>query len=293
MNFVSERKRAGAQALKPPFPCASCIALAIKGLATGFSFLHIAVLFFCFAAGSGDVLLLSFLIHCRLKNTVSSSTIWSLQLSLILFPNLCMFLAFILWGFTEGSLYETITCSSLYILRPFMLIWVLPYLKYLQDKLKRWIEFFTATRELCFFTLIVYSVFFMHGWRIREHHTDLKPLTMSGMFYGLLVLISVVLSTVFGCKFLDSHFLISMMSAFQLPQLFFLFGYTSLGTGIFVVLAVIHTFWPFVLRLPAVFDRFCRTWIVALWIIAISVLEIILAIYIHILMLEREKVRIV
>ncbi|ROL50384.1 Butyrophilin subfamily 3 member A2 [Anabarilius grahami] len=102
----------------------------------GFSLLHITVLVFCFVSGSGAVLLLCRLIYCRSKNTVSRSTIWNLQLSLVFFPNICMSIAFIFWGLTEGFLHETVTCCALYILRPVMLIWALPYLKYLQGVLK-------------------------------------------------------------------------------------------------------------------------------------------------------------
>ncbi|XP_056305176.1 butyrophilin-like protein 2 [Danio aesculapii] len=160
----------------------------------GFSSLHTAVLVFCVAAGSGAVLLLCCLIYCRYKNTVSSR-IWNLQLSLVFFPNICMFLAFILWGFTEGSLHETITCSALYILRPFMLIWALPYLKYLEGNLKSWSSFFTLTREFAIFTLVVYSVLFSYGWRKRAYDTDITPRVGSGVFFGSVVLICLILST--------------------------------------------------------------------------------------------------
>ncbi|XP_048017917.1 butyrophilin subfamily 2 member A2-like [Megalobrama amblycephala] len=100
----------------------------------GFSSLHVMVLVFCFAAGSGAVLLLCCLIYCRSTNTVSSSTIWSLQLSLVFCPNICMSFAFIFCALTEGFLHETITCCALYILRPVMLIWALPCLNYLQGR---------------------------------------------------------------------------------------------------------------------------------------------------------------
>ncbi|XP_051744161.1 junctional adhesion molecule-like isoform X3 [Ctenopharyngodon idella] len=123
----------------------------------GFSLLHITVLVFCFVAGSGAVLLLCCLIYCRSKNTVSRSTIWNLQLSLVFFPNICMSIAFFFWGLTEGFLHETITCCALYILRPVMLIWALPYLTYLQDNIKTWIRSFKITSECAVFTVIVYS----------------------------------------------------------------------------------------------------------------------------------------
>uniref|UniRef100_A0A8C1LKM9 Ig-like domain-containing protein n=1 Tax=Cyprinus carpio TaxID=7962 RepID=A0A8C1LKM9_CYPCA len=101
----------------------------------GFSAWHITVLIFCFAATFGAVLLFCCLNYYRSKNTVTSSIIWNLQVSLVFCPNICMFFAFMLWGFTEGSLHETVTCCALYFLRPVMLIWALRYLKYLQGTL--------------------------------------------------------------------------------------------------------------------------------------------------------------
>uniref|UniRef100_A0A8C1LMR3 Ig-like domain-containing protein n=1 Tax=Cyprinus carpio TaxID=7962 RepID=A0A8C1LMR3_CYPCA len=114
----------------------------------GFSSWHIAVLFFCFAAGSGAVLLLCSLIYYRSKNTDTSSIIWTLQVSLIFCPNICMFLAFMFWGFTEGSLHEAVTCCALYILRPVMLMWALHYLKYLQGILEFKVFFFFFKRSV-------------------------------------------------------------------------------------------------------------------------------------------------
>ncbi|XP_073800245.1 uncharacterized protein isoform X2 [Danio rerio] len=246
----------------------------------GFSSLHIAVLFFSVAAGSGAVLLLCSLIYCRYKNTVSSSTISILQLSLVFFPNICMFLAFILWGFTEGSLYETITCSALYILRPVMLIWALSCLKYLQESLKSWTSFFTPTTEFAVLTVIVYSVLFSYGWRKRAHETDSTLRVFSGFCFGVVVLMCLMLSTgdvlrLFkrqreriqtpGFENICCCFIIVSLVFFGFFQLFFSFRFASLGL--------------------------CRTWIVALWIITISVLDIIIVIYIHLVILEGEKER--
>ncbi|XP_073682498.1 uncharacterized protein [Garra rufa] len=154
----------------------------------GFSSWHIAVLFFCFAAGCGVVLLLFSLLYCRSKYTVSTNNkIWNLQLSLVFCPNICMFFAFILWGFTEGSLNETITCCAFYILRPVMLIWAMRYLKYLQDNLKTWIKFFKIKRELAVFTVVVYSVIFTYGWRKRTHDSSIIPRVLFGIVFGFVL----------------------------------------------------------------------------------------------------------
>ncbi|XP_051744131.1 uncharacterized protein LOC127509449 isoform X5 [Ctenopharyngodon idella] len=152
----------------------------------GFSLLHITVLVFCFVAGPGAVLLLCCLIYCRSKNTVSRSTIWNLQLSLVFFPNICMSIAFFLWGLTEGFLHETVTCCALYILRPVMLIWALPYLKYLQDNIKTWNRCIRITSEFVVFTVIVYSVLFAYGWRKSAHDTFIEP--GSGLYFVIVVL---------------------------------------------------------------------------------------------------------
>ncbi|XP_052406637.1 uncharacterized protein LOC127952287 [Carassius gibelio] len=252
----------------------------------GFSSWHIAVLFFCFAAGSGAVLLLLSLIYCRSNNTVSTSNkIWNLQLSLVFCPNICMFLAFILWGFTEGFLSETITCSALYFLRPVMLIWAMPYLKYLQDILKTWIKFFKITRELAIFTVVFYSVIFTYGWRKRAH------LDWSGVYFGIVVLLCLILSK----GFKNQRWIlvcVYLCSPFQLFQLFLMysFGYPSLGHLIVVmVLSLLQIFIFFLPRLQAKFKFLHHRWITLFGIIVITLLDFILLIYVLPAILETEK----
>ncbi|XDV12318.1 hypothetical protein PO909_001022, partial [Leuciscus waleckii] len=50
-------------------------------------------------------------------------TVFNLQMFLVVCPNILMFLAFVLWGVSEGSLFESASCSALYFLRPLMLLW--------------------------------------------------------------------------------------------------------------------------------------------------------------------------
>ncbi|XP_043087987.1 CD276 antigen-like [Puntigrus tetrazona] len=196
----------------------------------GFSSWHIAVLFFCIAAGLAAVLLLVSLIWCRMNNAAGSISkkVCDLQLSLVFCPNICMFLAFMLWGFTEASLNETITCCALYILRPFMLIWAMPYLNYLQGNLKAWIKFFKITRELAIFTVVFYSALFAHGWRLRAHDASIVPRVAMGISFGVIVLLCLLLSRGFKNKILHL-ILISCLSVCQMSQLMFTFGFSSLG----------------------------------------------------------------
>ncbi|RXN12194.1 butyrophilin 2 isoform X2 [Labeo rohita] len=88
----------------------------------GFSVLHIMVLILCIFA-SGSALLLFCLIYCR---SSTNDTVFRLQMFLIFCPNLIMFLTFVLWGVSEGSLSESVSCCALYFLRPLMLLWAAP-----------------------------------------------------------------------------------------------------------------------------------------------------------------------
>uniref|UniRef100_A0A9J8C6C2 Ig-like domain-containing protein n=1 Tax=Cyprinus carpio carpio TaxID=630221 RepID=A0A9J8C6C2_CYPCA len=232
-------------------------------LGVGFSSWHVAVIFFCFAAGSGAVLLFCSLIYYRSKNTDTSSIIWTLQVSLVFCPNICMFLAFMFWGFTEGSLHEAITCCALYILRPVMLMWALRYLKYLQDSLTSWIRFFRITHELTVLTVIVYSV--------MRH--------------------SIVMRTELGDNmWVFTRIMLWMFSFFQLFQLMYSFG---LSYPVFVILVYVQPLMlfciPLLTHLQARFKCLHRRWITILPIIIITILDIILVIYAHLTILEREK----
>ncbi|XP_077058330.1 uncharacterized protein LOC143710953 [Siphateles boraxobius] len=271
----------------------------------GFSSWHITVLAFCFVAGFGAVLLLCCLIYCRLKNTVNSRTIWNLQLSLVFFPNVCMFFAFFLWGFTEGFLHESVTCCALFILRPVMLTWALSYLKYLPDNIITWIRFFRITREFTFFTVVVYSLFFAHGWRKSAHDTDSGRRVGSGVFFGLVVLSCLALSLMdfkrlsnqeqprrVSSRMQTKVFLFGnvFLSFSQLFQLTSSLGLPSLGSAfVLLVLPLLLIFMVYLPRLQAKFESLQRRWITSLWMITTLLLYIVLVIYIHLTIFEREK----
>ncbi|RXN32824.1 butyrophilin 2 isoform X2 [Labeo rohita] len=48
--------------------------------------------------------------------------VFRLQMFLVVCPNILMCLAFVLWGVSEGSLFELFYCGALYFLRPLMLL---------------------------------------------------------------------------------------------------------------------------------------------------------------------------
>ncbi|XP_067237350.1 uncharacterized protein [Chanodichthys erythropterus] len=219
----------------------------------GFSLLHITVLVFCFISGSGAVLLCC-LIYCRSKNTVSRSTIWNLQLSLVFFPNICMSIAFIFWGLTEGFLHETISCCALYILRPVMLIWALAYLKYLQDNFKKWIMFIRITSEFVVLTIIVYSVLFAYGWRKIAHYTNIDPVfqlsfvVLYRMIFGL-SFVNVVLS----CLTLSLVDFIKWISWFLV--------YASMSPAFFKVIIILLRLFCLLSKFKFEFKLPCLEWI--------------------------------
>ncbi|XP_051573067.1 junctional adhesion molecule-like isoform X2 [Myxocyprinus asiaticus] len=161
----------------------------------GFSTLHIMVLILCIAA-SGSALLLCCLIYWQSKKTETNRTVWTLQVSLVFCPNIFMFFAFIVWGVTEGFLNETVPCCALYILRPVMLLWALPFLNYLQDDIKTWIRFSRIGREFAVLTIVVYSVLFAYTWKKIAHYTKHFDLAYFLHYVGELCYFCVSLSSV-------------------------------------------------------------------------------------------------
>ncbi|XP_065108707.1 uncharacterized protein [Paramisgurnus dabryanus] len=150
----------------------------------GFSGLHIFVLLLCIAA-SGSAVIISCLIYW--KDT--SRCVPALKVSLVICPNICMFIAFIIWGVTEGSFKESVTCCALYILRPVTLFWAVPDLDDLQDRTKPWITFSTISSEFAALTVIVYSVLFTYAWKRTENFIQKGASVLLGICFGLLLLL--------------------------------------------------------------------------------------------------------
>nr|XP_055050918.1 junctional adhesion molecule-like [Misgurnus anguillicaudatus] len=89
----------------------------------GFSASDIVVLLLCSIA-CGSALLLSFLVYC------TSYKGFLLHVCLHFSPNIVMLLALVLWGAAGASLYETVSCCMLCILRPLRLFWITPHINY-------------------------------------------------------------------------------------------------------------------------------------------------------------------
>ncbi|XP_050957214.1 uncharacterized protein LOC127158106 [Labeo rohita] len=245
----------------------------------GFSALHIFVLVFCFAASAAVLQLLSCLIYCRSRNTVTNSTIRNLKWSLVFCPNICMFFAFIFWGLTEGFLYETITCCAFYILRPVMLKWASSRIKILQDSQVR---FASIRRELAVFTVIVYSAFFIYAWMNIEHAVKFAfRIVVFGLLFGFVVVLSLALCRAFSCmdtKWVCLYFL-------SLAQLFLLICSFGLPSPVFLAEPGIQS-----VLLVCISCKFLhKRWKILLWIITLMLLDLVLVIYVHVRFLERDE----
>ncbi|XP_073703955.1 uncharacterized protein [Garra rufa] len=147
----------------------------------GFSGLHVMVLILCISA-SGSALLLCCLIYCRSQNNAPATTkhIKTLGFLHSLLPNIIMFVAFFIWGFIEGFLYETVSCCALYILRPLMLIYVAPYLEKMSDD-----ALFT---EIFIYIVVYCSVLLSHAWEKLVHFPEYHKFTALALFGGVILL---------------------------------------------------------------------------------------------------------
>ncbi|ROL50353.1 Butyrophilin-like protein 2 [Anabarilius grahami] len=92
-------------------------------------------------------------------------TVFRLQKFLIVCPNILMFLAFVLWGVSEGSVNETVCCCALYFLRPLMILWAAPYNKEFTNKIKTWILKYSYVAEYVILSVVAYSALFSTAWQ--------------------------------------------------------------------------------------------------------------------------------
>ncbi|KAM9431756.1 CD226 antigen-like isoform 2-T2 [Clarias gariepinus] len=88
----------------------------------GFSPMHIAICFLCTLCVFG-LLILSFPSFTSLKSNERRPIHWAH----VLFPNITMAIAFILWGIDDGFSPEAATCLALNLLRIPCLFWIAPY----------------------------------------------------------------------------------------------------------------------------------------------------------------------
>nr|XP_055050923.1 uncharacterized protein LOC129436705 [Misgurnus anguillicaudatus] len=189
----------------------------------GFSAQHIMVLILCVIA------CLSALLFCPLIYSTSENTtkpVKTLGYFHVFLPNIMMFVAFILWGVTEGFLYETIFCCAICLLKPLIVIYVAPYLEDIPGA--------TVITEFATLSVIYFSVLFSRAWETVVHSAVFDKAVVIIMF-GLVLLLCVI-SLISWCD--KDVGAVVAFSFFFLPSLqfslfFFAFGAVG-GAGFFV-----------------------------------------------------------
>ncbi|KAL7876950.1 hypothetical protein SRHO_G00035930, partial [Serrasalmus rhombeus] len=145
----------------------------------GFSTSQILILVLCFIA-----LLLSVglcvPIFILLKNKATSGKV--MHASLILCPNICIFVAFILWS-TDGSLIDTVTCSTVSILRPLMLMKTFPHLDRFPKRLATTVKALVVPVYHSIITITACSIFSqsIHQVQTGSEHILIVMVVLEGM----------------------------------------------------------------------------------------------------------------
>ncbi|XP_048036130.1 junctional adhesion molecule-like isoform X2 [Megalobrama amblycephala] len=144
----------------------------------GFSVSHIMLLILCVSA-SGSALLLTSIIYCRSQNT---DIVFSLHMLLVVCPNFLMFLAFVFWGVSEGSVNESVSCCALYFLRPLMLLWAAPYINDFTGNTHAWILEYSYVAEYVLFSIVVYSALFTNAWEKLLNYAEFDRVVITVLF---------------------------------------------------------------------------------------------------------------
>ncbi|XP_051741684.1 uncharacterized protein LOC127508102 isoform X2 [Ctenopharyngodon idella] len=213
----------------------------------GFSALHIIMMILCVSA-SGSALLLCCLIYCR---SSTKDTVFRLQMFLVFCPNILMFLSFVLWGVSEGSLFESVSCCALYFLRPLMLLWAAPYINEFTGKIKTWIRNLSFRTEYIVFSGVFYSVLFKSAWDKSLNYAGFEGVMIIVMFVMVLLFIlfyiiytlvrligklSQRIKTIFNVL---AGIIFNILPSLQFILLFYAFG---AARGGFIIVAVLPVF---------------------------------------------------
>ncbi|XP_067236138.1 uncharacterized protein [Chanodichthys erythropterus] len=213
----------------------------------GFSALHIIMLILCISA-SGSALLICCLIYCR---SPTKDTVFRLQMFLVFCPNILMFLSFVLWGFSEGSLFESVSCCALYFLRPLMLLWVAPYTDEFTGKIETWINIFSFKIEYIVFSGVFYSVLFKSAWDKSLNYAGFEGVIIIVLF--VMVLLSNLLFIIYSLvksigklsqQNINIFWVLGNVSFDVLPSLQFILLFYAFGSarGGFIIIAVLPLF---------------------------------------------------
>ncbi|KAK9978825.1 hypothetical protein ABG768_020563 [Culter alburnus] len=178
-------------------------------------------------------------------------TVFRLQMFLVFCPNILMFLSFLLWGFSEGSLFESVSCCALYFLRPLMLLWTAPYINEFTGNIKTWVQYDSYLAEYIVFSGVFYSVLFKSAWDKSVNYAGFEGVVIIVMFVMVLLLnllfiiyslgrligrISERIITIFMAL---ARISFNVLPSLKIILLFFAFGS---GRGGFIIIAVVPVF---------------------------------------------------
>ncbi|XP_048065848.1 uncharacterized protein LOC125279803 isoform X4 [Megalobrama amblycephala] len=213
----------------------------------GFSVSHIMVLILCISA-SGSALLLCCLIYCR---SPDNDKVIHLQMFLVFCPNILMFLAFVLWGVSEGSLNETVFCCVHYLLRPLMLLYAAPYAHDFTGSIGLWIQRYTHRTQYTVFSAVFFAVIFKYVLDKGLNYTGLDGYMVTVLFVIVLLLylyyifslcakfVGILCEKGFEMFSAVAGISFNILPSFQFILLYYTFGTTR---GVFFIVAVLPLF---------------------------------------------------
>ncbi|XP_067236027.1 uncharacterized protein [Chanodichthys erythropterus] len=178
-------------------------------------------------------------------------TVFRLQMFLVFCPNILMFLSFLLWGFSEGSLFESVSCCALYFLRPLMLLWAAPYINNFTGKIESWIRNLSFRTEYIVFSGVFYSVLFKSALDKSLNYAGFEGVMIIVMFvivllfnlfyiiYTLVRLIGNVSQRIITIFRVLAGIIFNVLPSLQFILMFYAFG---AARGGFIIVAVLPVF---------------------------------------------------
>ncbi|XP_056309059.1 uncharacterized protein LOC130220840 isoform X2 [Danio aesculapii] len=243
-------------------------------------------------------------VHSEEADVIIPETVFCLQMFLMFFPNILMFLAFVLWGFSEGSLIESVSCCALYLLRPLMLLWAAPYIKEFKGNMKAWILYYSYETEYIAFSAVFYSVLFKSAWDKSLNYTGFERVVIIVLFVIVLLLtliyIIYLLTTFIGklSERIEAIFdflagvSLDVLPSLQFILLFFAFGSARAGFFIVAVLPVFLTVTNYDWDLTCGEKMGCLPSVMrSVWLILMLLINAVM-VYFYIMALENEKDRV-
>ncbi|XP_048066175.1 uncharacterized protein LOC125279969 [Megalobrama amblycephala] len=105
-----------------------------------------------------------------------------LQMLLVVCPNMIMCFAFVLWGVSEGSVNESVSCCALYFLRPLLLLWAAPYITNFTGNIKTLILKYSYVAEYVVLSAVVYLALFTSALEKLLNYAEFERVAIIVLF---------------------------------------------------------------------------------------------------------------